>query len=297
MSEEKDVIRTGAALVRCDNDRWLTPKDLTAPLVICVHGFTSHGRYMIDLAQYIEGYGFIAALFHYDSYLGIDQASAVLLDRLQPLISNITHRSFVLIGHSMGGLVARAFARSVQSPLREALKGIALLGTPNRGTLGKKKLVSYMLDWGDWLTGPNPYARSPIRSKSAKQLTLNDTEQFIESLNRADQKAPLGMQMHLLSISGGRAFLESGKYSESSYSGIFRNTMLQRLIGEKPNDGLVAESSADITRVIGKSNKFIQHNNKYADYPRTNHTYLIRNQSVANVIVSWLQKVIPPPQV
>ena len=291
MPEERDIIRTGAALVRCGTDRWLTPRDLTAPLIICVHGFTSHGQYMVNLAQYIEAYGFIAALFNYDSYLGIDQASDDLLDRLRPLISNLTDHSFVLVGHSMGGLVARAFARDVQPPLREALKGIALIGTPNRGTLDKK-LVSYMLDWADWLTGPNPYARSSIRSKSSKQLTLGDSEKIIEWLNRADQETPL--EMPVLSISGGMAFLESGKYSDSSYSGALRNVLLQRLIGEKPNDGLVAESSSDITRIIGKSDGAIKHNNQYLDYPRTNHTYLVRNQSVANVIVGWLQEMIPP---
>jgi len=250
---------------------------------------------MVELARHVEGHRFIAALFNYDSYLGIDQASADLSDRLRLLIKNLTNHSFVLIGHSMGGLVARAFARNVQPPLREALKGIVLVGTPNRGTLGKKELISRMLDWADCLTGPNPYARSPIRSKSSKQLTLNDSEQLIQSLNRDDQKAPLGI--HLLSISGGRAYLEFGKYSESSYSGAARNRVLQRLIGETPNDGLVAESSADITKVIEKSDGFIKHNNRYADYPRINHTYRVRNQGVADVIVSWLQEVIPPPQV
>src|SRR6266487_3223240 len=114
MPEERDVIHTGADLVRCDTGRWLTPQDLTAPLVICVHGFTSHGRYMVELARHVEGHRFIAALFNYDSYLGIDQASADLSDRLRLLIKNLTNHSFVLIGHSMGGLVARAFARNVQ---------------------------------------------------------------------------------------------------------------------------------------------------------------------------------------
>jgi len=53
MSNERDVIRAGASLVKWDTDRWLTPKDLIAPTVVCVHGFTSHGRYMQDLAAYL----------------------------------------------------------------------------------------------------------------------------------------------------------------------------------------------------------------------------------------------------
>jgi pimeloyl-ACP methyl ester carboxylesterase len=290
MPEDRDVIRTGAELVRCDTDRWLTPRDITAPLVICIHGFTSHGRYLVDLARYIEGNGFVAALFNYDSYRGIDRASADLLDRLQPLMGGLANHSFILVGHSMGGLVARFFARNAPFPLGEALKGMALLGTPNKGISGGRQIVSYMLNWADWLTGPNPYARSVIHSRASQQLTLSDPNSLIELLNRDDRQAPL--EMSILSVAGGRPFLEFGRSSNSSYAGTFQNRVLQRLIGENPNDGLVEESSADITKVIGNPNGLMQHNNTYTDYLRINHTHLVHNQGVANVVVRWLQAVM-----
>ena len=44
MSEERDVIREGAALVRCDTERWLTPKELTAPLAEEARGVVLEAR-------------------------------------------------------------------------------------------------------------------------------------------------------------------------------------------------------------------------------------------------------------
>jgi len=144
-----------------------------------------------------------------------------------------------------------------------------------------------MLDWADWLTGPNPYARSPL-CLSALQLTLNDKEKVIHDLNKQDREDP--PKIPILSISGGQNYLEFGKPSARAFTGAVRNTLLQRLIGENPNDGLVAESSANLSQVLGISTSLMQHQNKYADYRRTNHTHLIRNQAITNLIVQWLQK-------
>jgi pimeloyl-ACP methyl ester carboxylesterase len=280
MIVDRDVIRSGAELVLAKTDKWLTPRDVDASLIVLVHGFTSHGRYLTDLAGFLDGHGYRSAIFNYDSYLGIDQAAKDLAERIDQVRTPVERYGFALVAHSMGGLVARAFARI--SALRKDLKGVVLLGTPNSGTLANREIISYMLDWGDWLTGPNPYARAPF-CRSAQQLISEDPEKFIFSLNEQDQRNPLGIPM--LSISGGRPFLEFSK-SNLPYAGVIRNKLLQNLLAEKPNDGLVLESSADITRVIRGHD--LTHTNDYNEYPRLNHTYLTRNQAVAGMIVKWL---------
>jgi hypothetical protein len=277
---ERDVIRSGAELVLARTGKWLTPRDVDANLIVLVHGFTSHGRYLADLAGFLDSHGFCSAIFNYDSYLGIDQAARDLADRIDQVRAPVERYGFAVVAHSMGGLVARSFSRI--TALRENLRGVVLLGTPNNGTLANREVISYMLDWGDWLTGPNPYARAPF-CRSAQQLTSEDPERFISSLNDQDQRDPLGIPM--LSISGGRPFLEFGK-SNLPYAGIVRNKLLQNLLAERPNDGLVLESSADITRVI--EGRDLTHMNDYNEYPRLNHTYLTRNQAVAGMIVKWL---------
>ena len=89
----------------------------------------------------------------------------------------------------------------------------------------------------------------------------------------------------LLSVSGGLSYLEFG--GSDGFANRVRNRVLQAAIGEKPNDGLVGESSANVSRVISSAT----HENRYADYRTTNHTHLVRNQGVADRIVRWLGNV------
>lgn len=286
MPEGHDVIRAGAELVLAKTNRWITPGDLQAGVVILIHGFTSHGRYMKGLADFIDGHGFCCALFNYDSFLGVDAAADDLASRLDPIREPLQKNGFTLLAHSMGGLVARLLARNLDPALREALKGVALLGTPNQGALSAgQALVSYMLDWADWLTVANPYARSSL-CRSSQQLTLADPEQLIPTLNRADSESPLALPY--LSISGGRSYLELGKRP-----GWLRNHLLQTVIGESPNDGLVAEHSADFTRISSTNAQHIGAATEiqpmgYPEFPRINHTYLTRSQAVAGIVLRWL---------
>lgn len=274
-----DVIRRGPALINPATNLWLTPREVTGKVLVFIHGFTSHGQYMQELAAYAQGHGFVTALFNYDSYSGIDSAAVSLRDLLRLMSSELIAHRYALIGHSMGGLVALQFASGPTEPLRSALAGIVLLGVPMRGALANKKMLRYMLDWSEWLTGPNPYARNAA-CRSARQLTGNDSDRLLVDL--ASRTATL--RPPVLSISGGRNYLEFG---QGSLSGLLRNRALQRLIGSVPNDGLVAETSADITR--GGSAPSMRHERNYPGYTGINHTFLTRNQQIANIAVSWLQ--------
>ncbi len=275
-----DVVRAGSSLVNSKTGAWLTTKDCRGPAIIFIHGFTSHGRYMARLVDHVQAHDFLAAVFNYDSYRGIDRAAIDLRSRLASVTAPLKHYGYALVAHSMGGLVALQHALDRAGPAGEALKGIVLLGTPTAGALRGRKVVSYMLDWADGLTGPNPYARSPA-CRSAQQLTGSDDEKFLDSLARRLKTTSLPSPF--LSISGGMNFLEYGK---GWLAGTAHNLALQRLIKEVPNDGLVPETSADLSRAHGLTNG--QHYNDYDDYPRINHTFLTSNQQIADKIVDWL---------
>lgn len=286
-NDSHDVIRSGAELVIPATGRWITPSDVSASLVVFVHGFTSHGRYMAQLADHVGRHGFTTALFNYDSYRGIDEAAHDLARHLTLLQEPLKEHGVALIAHSMGGLVARWFATTDESATRDTLRGIATLGTPHDKTLSRR-IVSLMLDWADYLTSPNPFARSGA-CRSAKQLVGSDDEALIATLNRRWQARRIDIPM--CSMSAGLPFLEFGPASESRFTGMLRNRVLQFLIHENPNDGLVGESSADVTRHTPPSH-LVRHKNDYHDFPRINHTYLVRHQEIAAFLVQWLRETV-----
>lgn len=278
VNEPHDVIRSGAELVDSATGRWITPADVTGPLVILVHGFTAHGRYMANMATYLRRYGYVVGLFNYDSHRGIDVAASALVERLDPLKSSLAAHGCAILGHSMGGLVARAFLHGSDAGALSPLRGIALLGTPNRGTLAYRA-VGLLLEWAEALTEPNPFARS-VACRAVLQLTSNDSDGVVASLNR--KAAAIGASLSVLSISGGLNFLEFG--NSDGFGNKLRNRLLQAAIGEMPNDGLVGESSANVSRLIPAAT----HENGYADYRTTNHTHLVQNQGVADRVIRWL---------
>ena len=274
-----DVIRGGPTLVNSETFNWLTPQEIDRPAIVFIHGFTAHGRYMTQLASYVRGHEFSTALFNYDSYRGIDVGASDLGARLDAISVPLKQHGYALVAHSMGGLVAIQHVLADSPLMRLALRGIVLLGVPCAGTLRDKRVITYMLDWADWLTGPNPYARN-LASRSALQLTGNDGEKFLDGMRERLVKEPLSVPS--LSVSGGMNFLEFGK---GSLAGALRNRILQRLINNIPNDGLVPELSTDFSKMHSGAGT---HRGDYNDFVRINHTFLTRNQEIAELIVTWL---------
>ncbi|SAL07682.1 Alpha/beta hydrolase family protein [Caballeronia arationis] len=293
--EYSDVIRAGAELIHPDTGKWFLVADARDPVVVFVHGFTAHGRYLSRLAEYVGAHGFTPALFNYDSYRGIDQAARDLEMLLVELDDTIRDDGIFLVGHSMGGLVARYLVqyRAERSGIR--VRGIASLGTPHGGTLSKRH-VGHLLDWADSVTLPNPFSRVPA-CPSSMQLTDASSTGLISKLNH--DAASDARCIPMLSISGGLPFLEFGTGGNGGFAGMLRNLVLQRLIGEQPNDGLVAESSADIVKVVSARPQQA-HLRDYPGYDRVNHSYLGRNQHVAGIVVRWLKETlratVPPAQ-
>jgi pimeloyl-ACP methyl ester carboxylesterase len=276
----EDPARAGASLENVDG-RWLTPRDVGGPLIVLIHGFTASGQYLERFARFFQGHGATPAIFQYDSYTGIDEACRKLLSRLAAVAQPISEVGLVLLGHSMGGLVARLAAVELTAPLRASLRAIVTIGTPNQGTLSHE-LVGHMLDWAETVSDPHPFARAAA-CRSSLQLTRTDPEQLIDTLRAreaAERRAPM------LSVSGGLAYLETTRRKGARDR--MQNVLIQRLLKETPNDGLVAESSADLRRLFPEVGD-VHHINDYDDYSTTNHTYLIRNQEVATRVLHWLR--------
>jgi len=283
--DDLDVIRAGPELVNAKTGKWLTPADVEAPVVILLHGFTSHGRYLQRMADLLIGHSFTVGILNYDSYVGIDKAAEALAACLEPIERPLIAQRWAIVAHSMGGLVARYFVQRRQSNVHRGLCWLALLGTPNRGTLSAE-VVDYMLDWAEWLTLPYPYPRDTA-GRSAKQLTGNDDTQLVRLLNLGSSS---DLTLPVLSVSGGLAFLEVGEAKRSLRSRL-TSEALQKLIADKPNDGLVPESSSNLERVVPpKSSNRFEHMVDYYNYTSTNHTYLTTNYVIANRIAQWLQE-------
>ncbi|MGE1002643.1 lipase family alpha/beta hydrolase [Ralstonia pseudosolanacearum] len=257
-------------------------------IAIFIHGFTANSAYLGTMMQEFVDHGIVALAFNYPSYDGIDRAAAELADALKALdklaggaISNA--RKVVLVCHSMGGLVGRAFISFNGG--NQFVRKVVTLGTPHDATLTNSQLVRFFVTWGEYYTGLNSGGYSSS-CRSALQLTMQDGENpFLQQLLDAKPVVP---DVQFLSISGGKNML---KFGENFLRNKLINAFLQWKLGPGTNDGLVNESSSDFSNKKFRScfPNCLPHfgNGKYVRYAETNHSFLISTQSVALEAISF----------
>jgi pimeloyl-ACP methyl ester carboxylesterase len=274
--EQEDRIRRGNAilaspqLVRADHSHFDAGKK-----ALFIHGFTANAKYMVDLMTQFEGGGYRTFAYEYASYRGIDHAAATLRCLLELLDENhnISDHRFVVVAHSMGGLVARAFV-ALEGGAKYVRK-VLTLGTPHGGTLKNAWLLRAWLDWGEYVSGIMPKAYSP-ECESAKQLLGHDAP--IPLLTRLQAPLPTGTNVDFRSISGAFNTLEFGR---NRLKNALMNKLMQKYLTE-PNDGLVDESSSNLAQpVFSACAPGCEHVNNYPEYEDINHTYLVNNHSIA----------------
>lgn len=255
--------------------------------VIFVHGFTANANYMKPLMRQFTSSGYAALAYNYPCYAGIDNAAkdlGGLLDKFNNLMGGkLAQDRIFLIGHSMGGLVARALVCLYEG--YTLVQKVFTLGSPHNGALVGNKFLGYFVSWAENLSGL-VYGGYSMKSRSAKQLMLTDVPNaFLDTLATA---APPPGSVDFHSFSGGLNYLTIG--SNPLVQRVF-NKVIQRHMKNEVNDGLVPESSSDISgqEVTILANGCAHHNN-YVGYKELNHSNLCESQSIALEILSLMKE-------
>ena len=127
------------------------PGTAVTPPVLLVHGYGCNSGYWHFMSRALSR----ADMGHYGIDLepmlaGIDQFVPALHERIEAICRKTGEERIIIVAHSMGGLVARAYLRDHGA--RRILKVITL-GTPHRGTglarFGAGQNVREMLWTGD----------------------------------------------------------------------------------------------------------------------------------------------------
>jgi pimeloyl-ACP methyl ester carboxylesterase len=106
--------------------------------VVLLHGLDEPGTIWKDLLPRLEAAGYATWELRYPNDQGIDRSAAFLAGLWSELPGD---RPLVLVGHSMGGLVARELVSRWRHPAEGAprvdgapVAGVILVGTPNQGS-------------------------------------------------------------------------------------------------------------------------------------------------------------------
>lgn len=108
------------------------------PRVLLIHGLDEPGIIWDDLAPAAAEAGFEVWELRYPNDQGIDRSTTFLAEHWATLPDD---RPVILVGHSMGGLLAREFVTRWRHPVGKPAKvegapigGVIMVGTPNQGS-------------------------------------------------------------------------------------------------------------------------------------------------------------------
>lgn len=112
------------------NPRRRTPRARDQRTVVLVHGYLANRSTLFPLAAYLRLRGVKQILqFNYDSRAGVERGARALREFLR---LHVRGGRIDLVGHSLGGLVARVYVQELGGSRR--VDRCVTLGTPHRGT-------------------------------------------------------------------------------------------------------------------------------------------------------------------
>ena len=153
--------------------------DATSKLVVLLHGLC-----MSDLQWMRQNHDHGAALAHefgytpvylsYNSGLHVSTNGRAFADSLEVLVAEwpVEIEAFVVIGHSMGGLVARSACRYAEETgrvWRKKLNRLVFLGTPHHGAP-----LERIGNWVDVILGETPYVAAFGRLGKIRSAGVTD---------------------------------------------------------------------------------------------------------------------------
>lgn len=125
--------------------------------------------------------------------------------------------------------------------------------------------------------------------QAVKDLLKNDENENQATINILNKNWSQAHELlPTLSISGG---LNALYFGNNQLNNGIRNHLIQKLIGDSENDGIVTEKSVNISKFTVINSERYTHINTYDEYPTTNHNNIHLNQSVRTKILSWLHDV------
>ena len=118
-------------------------------VLLFVHGFFSNAGFWVVFKRYFASHG-LHALYTINldpEFASMDDYAEQLAARVEQICAAHQRRPLVLVGHSMGGLVCRAYVDRYGS---ERVRQVITLGSPHHGTV-----LAYLL-WGPNLKQMRP---------------------------------------------------------------------------------------------------------------------------------------------
>jgi pimeloyl-ACP methyl ester carboxylesterase len=232
---------------------------LQAAPVLLIHGLDEPGDIWDDLVPVLTQAGFTVWEFRYPNDQGIDRSTAYLAEHWLEL--PVDH-PMVLIGHSMGGLVAREFVSRWRHPVGTGprvegapVAGVILVGTPNQGSEWARLRV--WLEVRDHLATKRPGQFDPLAGLrdglGEAKIDLRPGSEFLNNLNTRPWPASV-----LLFIVAGRLITPPGEglaelKAKAIAAGLAELAAelegLDTALGEGLGDGLVSLESVRLNAV------------------------------------------------
>lgn len=240
-----------------------------------------HGLCMNDLQWQRDGHdhgaalareaGFTPVYLHYNSGLSVSTNGRILAQQMERLFDAwpVPIERLALLGHSMGGLVARSALHHSALIARGALRwparvtDLVCLGTPHQGALLES--VGHMVDV---VLGATPYAAPLARIGQVRSAGINDLRHGNIVSSRGDDVATIDLP------TGMRCFAAAGS------------------LGATSNDATAGDGLVSITSALGQHRqparrlKFAPENQ--AVVARTGHLDLLSSPEVFAVLRGWL---------